>query len=75
MTLWVARSHRSAGGSDASGNTLDIHVHLFGTGDTDSGCFLSPTITEGAAFKILVTILDIYGRAGRQTHPTCSPIS
>ncbi len=32
---------------------LDLHVHLFGTGDGGSGCRLSPQITGGMFFKVL----------------------
>jgi predicted TIM-barrel fold metal-dependent hydrolase len=30
---------------------MDLHVHLFGIGDSGSGCRLSKKITEGALFK------------------------
>ena len=34
-----------------TGRTLDLHIHLFGTGDSGSGCRLSRKITEGSLFK------------------------
>jgi len=43
--------------------TLDIHLHLFGTGDSGSGCRLSKTTSEGWSFRILARKLRIYGRA------------
>jgi len=30
---------------------LDVHIHLFGTGDAKSGCRLSRKVTEGVFFK------------------------
>jgi predicted TIM-barrel fold metal-dependent hydrolase len=39
--------------------TLDIHVHLFGTGDSGSGCRLSPKITDGLQFRSLKWALGI----------------
>lgn len=42
---------------------LDIHVHLFGTGDAGSGCRLSKTITGGFLFRWLVRRLRLRGRA------------
>ena len=47
----------------ASSPTLDIHIHLFGAGDSGSGCRLSRTITEGRAFRALSTKLGIGQRA------------
>lgn len=43
--------------------TLDIHLHLFGTGDSGSGCKLSSKITEGPLFPLLVDTLQIRDRA------------
>jgi mannonate dehydratase len=42
---------------------LDIHVHLFGTGDAGSGCRLSKTTSDGYLFKYLVAKLRIRQRA------------
>jgi mannonate dehydratase len=39
--------------------TLDLHVHLFGTGDSGSGCRLSKRITEGMQFRTLKLLLGI----------------
>ena len=38
-------------GPPKAGKTLDIHVHLFGTGDAGSGCRLSKTTSARAAFQ------------------------
>ena len=43
--------------------TLDIHIHLFGLGDSGSGCRLSRTITEGGAFRALSDQLGFRQRA------------
>jgi len=43
--------------------TLDLHVHLFGIGDTPSGCRMSPRITDGIAFQQLVFALGLRKRA------------
>jgi hypothetical protein len=45
----IAWGHSSA----KAGKTLDIHVHLFGTSDSRSGCILSKTITDGPVFEFL----------------------
>lgn len=37
--------------------TLDIHTHLFGLGDADTGCRMSEAITDGKAFRILMEAL------------------
>src|SRR5262245_56329164 len=39
--------------------TLDIHVHLFGIGDSGSGCRLSSKITDGLQFRSLKWALGI----------------
>jgi mannonate dehydratase len=38
---------------------LDLHVHLFGTGDSGSGCRLSKAITDGLQFRSLNFVLGI----------------
>ncbi len=43
--------------------TLDVHIHLFGVGDTGSGCRLSRTVTEGKAFRALSDQLGFRQRA------------
>ncbi|MHB0960341.1 MAG: amidohydrolase family protein [Pirellulaceae bacterium] len=50
-------------GSSDGGKMLDIHVHLFGTGDADSGCRLSKATTEGRLFKLLAAQLRLGERA------------
>ena len=45
------------------GKILDLHTHLFGTGDNDSGCRLSKEIRDGLLFKGLVGSLDLRRRA------------
>ena len=39
--------------------TLDLHVHLFGTGDSGSGCRLAAKITDGLQFRSLKWALGI----------------
>ena len=39
--------------------SLDIHTHLFGTGDSGSGCQLSRAITDGFLFKSLTALLGV----------------
>ncbi|HQR09196.1 MAG TPA: amidohydrolase family protein [Gemmatales bacterium] len=39
--------------------TLDLHVHLFGTGDSGSGCRLSDGIQNGVQFRALTLALGI----------------
>ncbi len=38
---------------------LDIHVHLFGSGDSGSGCYLSKKVTTGFNFAFLVRTLRL----------------
>lgn len=38
---------------------LDIHTHLFGTGDSASDCRLSRQITDGFLFKFLTRLLGV----------------
>lgn len=42
---------------------LDIHVHLFGTGDAGTGCRLSKKITNGLLYRGMVELLRLRGRA------------
>jgi uncharacterized protein len=42
---------------------IDIHVHLFGTGDSGSGCRLSREKSEGLLFWFLARKLGLSGRA------------
>ena len=42
---------------------LDIHVHLFGDGDSSSGCRLARAITESPSFQVLAKILRLRERA------------
>jgi uncharacterized protein len=61
-----AASHTAAVSGEAApkaGKTLDIHVHLFGTGDAGSGCRLSKTTSEGPLFKYLALQLRLKQRA------------
>lgn len=41
---------------------LDIHVHLFGSGDSGTGCYLSRKITAGFNFAYLIRTLHIDSR-------------
>ncbi len=41
----------------------DLHVHLFGKGDSRSGCRLAPAITESLNFQILAGVLRLHERA------------
>ncbi|MCP4782614.1 MAG: amidohydrolase family protein [Fuerstiella sp.] len=49
--------------SAQTAGTLDIHLHLFGSGDSGSGCRLSKNILEGQLFQLLVGVLRIRERA------------
>jgi predicted TIM-barrel fold metal-dependent hydrolase len=49
--------------SPKAGKTLDIHVHLFGTGDAGSGCRLSKATTDGQLCKYMAGRLRLYDRA------------
>ncbi len=42
---------------------MDVHVHLFGKGDNNSGCRLSKEITNGPTFRLLLKFLRIEKRA------------
>jgi len=42
---------------------IDIHVHLFGTGDGGSGCRLSTAKSKGLLFRFLARKLGLRGRA------------
>ena len=42
---------------------LDIHVHLFGDGDSSSGCRLARAITESPSFQVLAKMLRLRERA------------
>lgn len=42
---------------------LDIHVHLFGTGDNKSGCRLSQKVQHGVEFQSLTQLLRLRERA------------
>src|SRR5262249_41250456 len=42
---------------------LDIHVHLFGTGEGGTGCRMSKAITDGLAFRFLVEVLRLRDQA------------
>jgi hypothetical protein len=42
---------------------IDLHIHLFGTGDGKTGCRLSEKITNGFQFQALVELLRIKNRA------------
>lgn len=42
--------------------TLDLHVHLFGTGDSGSGCRLSDGLQNGLQFRALTIALNIRGK-------------
>ena len=50
-------------GPPKAGKVLDIHVHLFGTGDAGSGCRLSKATSEGLLFKFLAAHLRLSKRA------------
>lgn len=62
---WAASQTAGVSGQDSSkaGQTLDIHVHLFGTGDAGSGCRLSKATSERQLFKYLAANLRLRERA------------
>jgi predicted TIM-barrel fold metal-dependent hydrolase len=43
--------------------TLDIHLHLFGAGDGDSGCRLAPAVAAAPTFQLLTKALRLRERA------------
>jgi uncharacterized protein len=49
--------------SPKSGKILDIHVHLFGMGDSGSGCRLSKATSDGPLFKYMAAKLRLFERA------------
>ena len=62
---WVASHAAAVWGEDSPGarKILDIHVHLFGTGDAGSGCRLSKATSEGPLLKSLAAQLRLGDRA------------
>jgi predicted TIM-barrel fold metal-dependent hydrolase len=62
---WLVRHGLAAADSEprAAAPRLDIHVHLFGTGDASSGCRLAPAITKSPQFQILTRALRLEERA------------
>lgn len=42
--------------------SLDLHVHLFGTGDSGSGCRLSDGIQNGIQFRALTVALGVHSK-------------
>ncbi len=62
---WAASPTAAAWGSGPPkpGKVLDIHVHLFGTGDAGSGCRLSKATSHGLLFKFLSAKLQLAKRA------------
>ena len=42
---------------------IDSHVHIFGTGDSGSGCRVSREKTNGLLFRFLARKLGLRGRA------------
>ena len=58
---WAVSSVSEASGYDDefSSRTLDIHVHLFGTGDGESGCRIAESIKDGFQFRSLVALLRL----------------
>ncbi|MBN1853957.1 MAG: amidohydrolase family protein [Pirellulales bacterium] len=62
---WVASRAACISGQNSAKaeRILDIHVHLFGTGDSGSGCRLSKTASEGKLFKYLAANLRLLERA------------
>ncbi len=56
---WLAGAFRKSASAEEIRQrpTLDIHAHLFGLGDADTGCRISEAITDGKAFRILMEAL------------------
>jgi predicted TIM-barrel fold metal-dependent hydrolase len=61
--LWPVSRPQVSDTSKTAKPTLDLHVHLFGTGDAGSGCRLSSGIQNGLQFRALTLALNIRGRA------------
>jgi len=60
----VARGAAESGAEpDDADKWLDIHVHLFGIGDSPSGCRMSRAVTESPLFQFLLHSLRLRGRA------------
>ncbi len=62
---WLARpaADAAAGPPGKLNPTLDIHIHLFGTGDSGSGCRLPKETVEGPLFQAMVEKLRLRQRA------------
>ena len=62
---WAASRATAVSGQAAheAKKALDIHVHLFGSGDSGSGCRLSKTSSESPHFKYLARKLRLRERA------------
>jgi mannonate dehydratase len=61
--LWEAAGSAACKGQTVPAPLIDLHIHLFGTGDAGTGCRLSKQITEGLPFQIVMELLRIKGRA------------
>jgi len=62
---WLVRRALAAAADEPreAAARLDSHVHLFGTGDSPSGCRMSPAITKSPNFQFLSTSLRLHERA------------
>lgn len=58
---WLASTFMKSASSEEIRQrpTFDIHTHLFGVGDADTGCRVSEAITDGPAFRYLMEVLDL----------------
>lgn len=45
----------------SAGPLVDFHVHLFGVGDSGSGCFVSEVQKRNPAYRMLLDLLDLDG--------------
>ncbi len=61
LSFLGCRAFKASGTTEKPARTplVDIHTHLFGTGDSGSGCRLSPEITDGVTFKLLTGLLGV----------------
>jgi hypothetical protein len=49
---------------EPQGLLVDCHVHLFGVGDAESGCYLSPRQRQHPNFRLLRSLLEIEDAKG-----------
>lgn len=61
QTVWAGDAETEE--TESAVGTLDLHIHLFGIGDNQSGCRLSKRLTRGLLFPLLLKKLRVRQRA------------